>query len=158
MPSLRRQDEKAAITASDVVLVVFDGAEAIDIAGPASVFSKAELLHPGTYRLHIASAGGGTVDTNSGLKLLATGKLRQLPAEIDTLVVVGGEEAPLRAAIRDQGSGARCRRSAVPAAHALDAGPHRRAQRLWLGGRLATRIRAAVRAHAGRLSRGEVKL
>jgi transcriptional regulator GlxA family with amidase domain len=103
MPTLRRQDEKAAISASDIVLVVFNGAEAIDIAGPASVFSKAELLHPGTYRLHIASPAGGTVETNSELKLFATRKLRRLPAEIDTLIVVGGEEAPLRAAIREQG-------------------------------------------------------
>lgn len=96
-------DEKAAISASDVVLVVFDGAEAIDLAGPASVFSKAEELRPGTYRLHIASPAGGTVQTNSGLSIFGTQKLDQLPPEIDTLVVVGGDEAPLRAAILEQG-------------------------------------------------------
>lgn len=96
-------DEKAAIPASDIVLVVFDGAEAIDIAGPASVFSKAEELRPGTYRLHIASPAGGTVLTNSGLSLFGTQKLEQLPPQIDTLLVVGGEEAPLRAAILEQG-------------------------------------------------------
>ena len=61
------KDEEAAISASDIVLVAFDGAEAIDIAGPSSVFSKAEVLRPGTYRLHIASPGGGTVVTNAGL-------------------------------------------------------------------------------------------
>jgi transcriptional regulator GlxA family with amidase domain len=96
-------DEKAAISASDIVLVVFDGAEAIDLAGPASVFSKAEELRPGTYRLHIASPAGGTVQTNSGLSICGTQKLDQLPHEIDTLVVVGGDEAPLRAAILEQG-------------------------------------------------------
>jgi transcriptional regulator GlxA family with amidase domain len=96
-------DEKAAISASDIVLVVFDGAEAIDIAGPASVFSKAEELRPGTYRLRIASPGGGAVVTNSGLSVFSTHKLNELPAEIDTLLVVGGDEAPLRAAIREQG-------------------------------------------------------
>jgi hypothetical protein len=55
MPTVQNKDEEAAVYARDIVLVAFDGAEAIDIAGPASVFSKAELLHPGTYQLHIAS-------------------------------------------------------------------------------------------------------
>lgn len=96
-------DENAAISASAMVLVAFDGAEAIDIAGPASVFSKAEELRPGTYRLHIASPAGGTVLTNSGLSVQSTHKLNELPPEIDTLLVVGGDEAPLRAAIREQG-------------------------------------------------------
>lgn len=103
MPTSRHKDENAAVSASDIVLVTFDGAEAIDIAGPASVFSKAEQLRPGTYRLHIASSAGGTVLTNSGLSIVSTRGLQQLPEEIDTLIVVGGEEAPLRAAIREQG-------------------------------------------------------
>jgi transcriptional regulator GlxA family with amidase domain len=99
-------DEKAAVSANDIVLVAFDGAEAIDIAGPASVFSKAEALHPGTYCIHIASATGGTVLTNSGLSISGTSKLQDLPQEIDTLIVVGGDEAPLRAALREQVIGA----------------------------------------------------
>jgi transcriptional regulator GlxA family with amidase domain len=103
MPTPLNKDEEAAVSANDIVLVAFDGAEAIDIAGPASVFSKAELLHPGTYRLHIASPAGGSVHTNSGLDIAGTCKLQQLPAAIDTLIVVGGEEAPLRAAIVEQG-------------------------------------------------------
>jgi hypothetical protein len=40
--------------------------EVIDIAGPASVFSKAEQSHPGTYRLHIAPPAGGKIATNEG--------------------------------------------------------------------------------------------
>src|SRR5687768_2059096 len=102
MTTVSHNDEKAAVSASDIVLVAFDGAEAIDIAGPASVFSKAEQLHPGTYRLHIASPTGGTVLTNSGLSIFGTSKLQDLPAEIDTLIVVGGDEAPLRAALREK--------------------------------------------------------
>lgn len=100
---LPNKDEEAAVPASDIVIVAFDGAEAIDIAGPASVFSKAELMQPGTYRLHIASPAGGSVQTNAGLCIAATCALRQLPATIDTLLVVGGEEAPLRAAILEHG-------------------------------------------------------
>ena len=106
MPTVQNKDEEAAVYARDIVLVAFDGAEAIDIAGPASVFSKAELLHPGTYQLHIASPAGGSVRTNAGLSIAGTCKLQQLPAAIDTLIVVGGDEAPLRAAIVEQGVGA----------------------------------------------------
>jgi transcriptional regulator GlxA family with amidase domain len=102
MTTSSHKDEKAAVSANDIVLVAFDGAEAIDIAGPASVFSKAEQSHPGTYRIHIASPTGGTVLTNSGLSIFGTSKLHDLPVEIDTLIVVGGDEAPLRAALREQ--------------------------------------------------------
>src|SRR5919197_4087099 len=104
-PARSGNDEEAALSASNVVLVVFDGAEAIDVAAPASVFSKAEELRPGTYRLQIASPRGGTVITNSGLSLAGTRKLDELPAAIDTLVVAGGDEDTLRAAIVDQDIG-----------------------------------------------------
>jgi len=110
MLMLPNKDKEAAISASaipasDIVIVAFDGAEAIDIAGPASVFSKAEMMHPGTYRLHIASPTGRNVQTNAHLCLAATCALQQLPHEIDTLLVVGGDEAPLRTAIIEQGVG-----------------------------------------------------
>ncbi|HLS85799.1 MAG TPA: DJ-1/PfpI family protein [Burkholderiales bacterium] len=106
MASARTKDEEAAVPARDVVLVAFDGAEAIDVAAPASVFTKAGQLCPGAYRLHVASPGGGTVQTNSGLGFGNTCRLQDAPAGIDTLVVAGGDEAPLRAAIREQGIGA----------------------------------------------------
>lgn len=107
MPALPRKDEEAAIPAShgvggNVVLVAFDGVEAIDIAGPASVFSKAEQMRPGSYSLHIASPAGGSVATNGGLSFAGTQALRQLPADIDTLIVSGGDEPSVRAAILEQ--------------------------------------------------------
>lgn len=88
------------------MFVVFDGVEAIDIAGPASVFSKAEELCPGTYRLQIASPSGKTVLTNSGLSLADTIGFEQLPAQIDTLIVSGGDESAVRAAIVEHKVGA----------------------------------------------------
>jgi transcriptional regulator GlxA family with amidase domain len=105
MPSLRHKDEKAALPAN-VVLVTFEGAEAIDLAGPASVFSKAEQRRPGTYRMHVASPSGGTVLTNAGLGIVGTRKLEDVPSDIDTLIVVGGDEAPMRAVIREKRLGA----------------------------------------------------
>jgi transcriptional regulator GlxA family with amidase domain len=104
-PPLPRKDEEAAVPASDVVIVAFDGVEPIDVAGPASVFSKAELLRPGSYRLHIASPAGDTVLTSAGMSLAATRPLQQLPAAIDTLIVAGGEEPAVRAAIVEHGVG-----------------------------------------------------
>ncbi|WP_288251650.1 DJ-1/PfpI family protein [uncultured Hydrogenophaga sp.] len=98
-PSVPDKDTKPAIPARHVVLIVFDGVEAIDIAGPASVFSKAEELRPGSYRLHIASPAGQTVLTNSGLRLADTVAFEQLPMPIDTLIVSGGDEPAVRAAI-----------------------------------------------------------
>lgn len=106
MAASPHKDEETAVPANDVVLVVFEGVEAIDVAGPASVFSKAEQLLPGTYRLHFASPGGDSVLTNAGLRLAGTLSLQQLPATIDTLIVAGGDEPGVRAAIVEQRIGA----------------------------------------------------
>lgn len=91
----------ASAARKHVVFVVFDGAEALDIAGPASVFSKAEQLHRGSYTLHVASARGGEVVTNAGLVIHGCQAFSELPSRIDTLLVAGGDEAPLREALRD---------------------------------------------------------
>jgi transcriptional regulator GlxA family with amidase domain len=106
MPTPAHKDEEAALPARTVVLVAFDGINPIDIAGPASVFSNAEMLHPGSYRVHIASPCGGTVETNAGLSLASTTKLQQLPAAIDTLIVAGGDEPAMRTAIFEHGTSA----------------------------------------------------
>jgi len=105
MPARPRtgNDKDAAVPAKNVVVVVFDGVEAIDVAGPASVFSKAEQLHPGTYRLWFGSPGAQTVQTNAGLCIAGAQPLGQLPRNIDTLIVAGGEEQGVRAAIGELG-------------------------------------------------------
>lgn len=103
MANSSHKADEAATPAKHVVMVVFDGAEAIDVAGPASVFSKAEQMHPGTYRLHVASPRGGDVATNSGLVVHGTEPFSSLPLRLDTLLVAGGDPTPLRAAIQEQG-------------------------------------------------------
>jgi transcriptional regulator GlxA family with amidase domain len=95
-------DEEAAFSAMTVVLVAFDGVEALDISGPASVFSKADDLRPGSYRVLVTSPAGGTVSTNSGLSLAGTHALHELPPQIDTLLVAGGDEPAVRAAIEHE--------------------------------------------------------
>src|SRR5690606_24770927 len=62
-------------------------------------FSKAEAMHPGSYRVHIASPDGGTVVTSGNLSLANTCALAQLPDAVDTLIVAGGDEPAVRAAI-----------------------------------------------------------
>ena len=52
-----------------VAILVFDGVEALDVAGPAGVFNRAEALQPGTYDLMIASCRGGTIATSGALRL-----------------------------------------------------------------------------------------
>ncbi|SDP61426.1 Transcriptional regulator GlxA family, contains an amidase domain and an AraC-type DNA-binding HTH domain [Ralstonia sp. 25mfcol4.1] len=92
-----------AVPARHVVLVAFDGVEAIDVAGPASALSKAAEYVPGAYRLTIASPSGGDVRTNAGLTIAATQTLSTVAVPIDTLIVAGGDEPALRAAIVEQG-------------------------------------------------------
>lgn len=102
MPEPLHNDKETAISAKEILLVVFDGVEAIDVAGPASVFSKAEEIQPGNYRLGVASPDGGTVLTNSGFNLASTQALEKVPAVIDTLIVAGGDEPAVRAAIANR--------------------------------------------------------
>ncbi len=109
MHASTHNDEEAAVSARTIVLIAFDGVEVIDVAGPASVFSKAEELRPGSYGLHLASPDGGTVTTNSGVSFAATKPLDELPTAIDTLIVAGGDEPAVRAVIA-QGHIGRCAR------------------------------------------------
>jgi transcriptional regulator GlxA family with amidase domain len=78
-----------------VVIVAFEQALLLDIAGPAQVFASARDLSasaalPDPYRLSLVSPKGGQVATSSGLAF-ATRRLGALDADdIDTLIAVGG--------------------------------------------------------------------
>ena len=89
----------------EVVLLAFEGVEAIDVAAPASAFSKASLHTPGAYRVRLATPRGGAVATSAGFALADTLPLHAVEGPIDTLVVAGGEEDALRRAIFDDGAG-----------------------------------------------------
>jgi transcriptional regulator GlxA family with amidase domain len=84
-----------------VVIVTFNGAQLLDIAGPLESFSLANRLRDDSrqerpkeewpYQLVVASTRGGVIRTNSGLQL-ATLSLRAVErlGEVDTLVIAGG--------------------------------------------------------------------
>jgi transcriptional regulator GlxA family with amidase domain len=79
-----------------VVLVVFEGVQLLDVAGPADVFDAATRVAgagdggPG-YRLTVASADGASVRASSGMRIEPDTDLAGLdPEAIDTLLVPGG--------------------------------------------------------------------
>jgi transcriptional regulator GlxA family with amidase domain len=85
-----------------VIVVAFDGVQTLDVTGPAEVFAAASRSagRP-VYRVVIASVGGGERTTSCGLAM-RTRELRRLrPRRGDTIVVAGGDEAPIRGAVGD---------------------------------------------------------
>jgi transcriptional regulator GlxA family with amidase domain len=86
-----------------VLIIVFDDVQTLDAAGPGEVFAAASrLLGRDVYRVEVASVGGGERRTTSSLFHLRTRDLRRVrPRASDTIVVAGGEEPAIRAAMGD---------------------------------------------------------
>jgi transcriptional regulator GlxA family with amidase domain len=79
-----------------IAILVFDGVQVLDAAGPAEVFSIAERIRPGSYAVEIVAARGGPVATTGPLTLVAE---RWRGGDLDTLIVAGG--TGVRAAAAD---------------------------------------------------------
>lgn len=85
-----------------VVIIGFDGVQTLDVAGPAEVFAGASRSVGRTvYRVVVASVGGGERTTSCGLAVRTHDLGRIRPRRSDVVVVAGGEEAPIRAAVAD---------------------------------------------------------
>jgi len=84
-----------------IVIVVFEGANPLDIAGPSSAFDMANQIVPGSYDICHASLHGGECETESGLRLSALHSLGGISAPIDTLMIAGGNETALIRAGKD---------------------------------------------------------
>jgi transcriptional regulator GlxA family with amidase domain len=99
-----------------VALLVYEGAQMLDVTGPAEVFWVAdELAGRGAYRIRIVSADGRDATSASGLRFGVHAALEDLDGPIDTLVVPGTpnwttvmEQEDLLAALK--GGAARSRR------------------------------------------------
>jgi transcriptional regulator GlxA family with amidase domain len=87
-----------------VILIVFDDVQTLDAAGPGEVFAAASrLLGRDVYRVELASVGGGERRAGSGLFHVHTRDLRRVrPRRSDTILVAGGEEPAIRAAMADE--------------------------------------------------------
>lgn len=79
-----------------VIVVAFDGVQTLDVTGPAEVFAAVKRRTGAShYAVEVATAGGRTVETSSGIAM----GTRPLPrGPVDTVLVAGGEEPALRAA------------------------------------------------------------
>jgi transcriptional regulator GlxA family with amidase domain len=74
-----------------VVFVAFDRLQALDLVGPAEVFSLASRLFGDAYEIEVVAPDGAELSTSSGLRMLPHGSVAGCRGPIDTLVVVGGE-------------------------------------------------------------------
>jgi transcriptional regulator GlxA family with amidase domain len=85
-----------------IVLLGFDRFQALDLVGPAEVFSMASRLEEGAYSIEVVAARNSEITSSSGLCLRPNGSLAACRGPIDTLVVVGGEGVPH--ALEDRGT------------------------------------------------------
>lgn len=84
-----------------VALVGFTGAQSLDITGPFEVFAMANRFggrH--AYEPILASPEGGDIFCNSGIMLAGSVALSDLPDDLDTILVAGGNDEGL-AAVRE---------------------------------------------------------
>ena len=73
--------------AKTIVILTYDGAQPIDIAGPLQAFATAnEEAGVEAYRVNVAAVGRTALDLTGGLRVL----VEPPPARADTLVVPGG--------------------------------------------------------------------
>jgi transcriptional regulator GlxA family with amidase domain len=77
-----------------IVLVGFDGLQALDLTGPAEVFSMASRLTDGAYSLEVVASEKREIATSSGLHLRPDRAAASCRGPIDTLVVAGGQGVP----------------------------------------------------------------
>jgi transcriptional regulator GlxA family with amidase domain len=78
---------------SRVLLLAFDGAQGLDLVGPADVFAAAG------HEVVVASAGGGRIRLTSAIAVETVALARLRPVASDTVLVVGGNETAIRAAV-----------------------------------------------------------
>lgn len=79
--------------ARTVVVLVYDGVQLLDVAGPIEVFDAARD-RGGDYAVLLASPDGGDVTASGRTRLGADRSFADLPASIDTLLVPGSSAAP----------------------------------------------------------------
>ncbi len=96
---MRQRTDNTVTTPRLVVVLAFEGAQLLDVAGPVQTFASANEIanktakgaHGAPYRVVVVSRRGGPVTTTSGLPLVTRPLARTLgKARIDTLIIPGG--------------------------------------------------------------------
>ena len=86
----------AHATPRNIALIGYDGAQSLDLVGPLEVFAMANRYAGApAYTILLASLEGGEVTCNSGLRLAGFTRVADLPGDLDTVLVAGGDEAGL---------------------------------------------------------------
>lgn len=92
-----------ARTPRRVVLVVFPGAQILDVTGPAAVFTTANRCAAREhYAVEIVSSFGKPTPTNGAVTIATRAAGAESTRDIDTLLVVGGDDTAVLAAMRDR--------------------------------------------------------
>jgi transcriptional regulator GlxA family with amidase domain len=82
-----------------VVLVGFDGADGLDLFGPAEVFHGAGCrLGAPAYQVLVAAVGGRSIRLSSGIAVAARDLAALRPQPEDTVLVVGGDDRAMEVA------------------------------------------------------------
>src|ERR1700689_5101928 len=86
-----------------LVMIAFPGAQGLDVLGPADVFGAVgRFTKCAGYEVVLASGAPGPLRTTSGIELVARSIARLRLRRSDTVLVGGGDEAGVRAALADR--------------------------------------------------------
>ena len=79
-----------------VAIVVFDGAQALDVAGPLDVFAEANTFLPEHQRYEVSLLGrkAGNVSCSNGMQLAVSFGFADRDIQWDLLLVAGGPQLP----------------------------------------------------------------
>jgi transcriptional regulator GlxA family with amidase domain len=81
-----------------IAIIGYRGVQSLDVTGPFEVFAMANRFgNQAAYEPILASPDGGVVHCNSGIQLAGAVALEDLPQDLDTILVGGGDEAGLEA-------------------------------------------------------------
>src|SRR5882757_7072342 len=84
-----------------IVLIAFEGAQGLDVFGPAEVFAAVNRSAESVkYEIVLASLSGRRVHATSGIALATASLERLTPRRSDTVLVVGGEDGAIQTALR----------------------------------------------------------
>lgn len=72
-----------------VVIVVYDGVQTLDATAPLDALASANALRHEAYDIVVASLDGGTIRSETGLRLMPDARLDEIE-DIDTLMIPGG--------------------------------------------------------------------
>jgi transcriptional regulator GlxA family with amidase domain len=82
--------ERVSAKPHRVVIIAFPGVQALDVIGPAEVFSLAGRISGARYDVVVAAGEPSPLPMSSGLQLLPHRSLASIRGAIDTLLVAGG--------------------------------------------------------------------